>query len=67
MCVLRVTGKHFDVDLYLARSGLTAYKVFHAGEPRSVSQPEKLQEQLLIHDGQATCSCVYDLDYNPLY
>ena len=35
MCVLRVTGKGFDADLHLAQSGLTANKVFRAGEYRS--------------------------------
>ena len=40
MCVLRVTGKQFDPDSFLASSGLTAYKVFHAGEPRFSSRPE---------------------------
>jgi hypothetical protein len=40
MCVLCVTGTQFDVDLYVARSGLTALKVFRAGEPRSALRPE---------------------------
>jgi hypothetical protein len=40
MCVLRVTGKRFDADLHLAQSGLTAHKVFRAGEPRFQSSPE---------------------------
>jgi hypothetical protein len=40
MCVLRVSGKHFDVDLHLAQSGLTAYKVFRVGEPQSALRPE---------------------------
>ena len=35
MCVLRVTGKQFDADRWLADSGLTACKVFRAGEPQS--------------------------------
>jgi hypothetical protein len=39
MCVLRVTGRQLDVDQHLAASGLTADKVFHAGEPRWMSQP----------------------------
>ena len=34
MCVLRVTGKQFDADFYLAKSRLTACNVFHTGEPR---------------------------------
>ena len=41
MCVLRVTGKQFDPDSFLAGSGLTAYKVFHAGEPRFTSRPDE--------------------------
>jgi hypothetical protein len=40
MCVLRVNGKHFDVDLHLAQSGLTAYKVYRVGEAQSASRPE---------------------------
>ncbi len=39
MCVLRVTGKEFDADKYLALSGLTAIKVFHMGESRFKSRP----------------------------
>jgi hypothetical protein len=40
MCVLRVTGKNFDADLHLLRSGLSAGKVFRAGEPRSPADPD---------------------------
>ena len=40
MCVLRVTGESLDAELHLGRSGLTACKVFRAGEPRSQSDPE---------------------------
>ena len=40
MCVLRVTGKQFDPESSLAVSGLTADKVFHAGEPRFSSRPK---------------------------
>src|SRR5215831_249728 len=40
MSVLRVTGKHFDADLHLAQSGLTACKIFRAGEARSPLRPE---------------------------
>jgi hypothetical protein len=40
MCVLRVTGKRFDPDSFLAGAGLRADKVFHAGEPRYSSQPD---------------------------
>ena len=43
MCVLRVTGKQFDVDGQLASSGLTPCNVFRAGEPRSTSQPDREQ------------------------
>jgi hypothetical protein len=40
MCVLRVTGKQLDVDRHLAVSGLMPDKVFRAGEPRWMSQPD---------------------------
>ena len=40
MCVLRVAGKTFDAERYLAASGLTAVNLFHAGEPRAKTQPE---------------------------
>ena len=40
MCVLRVAGKQLDVDRHLAVSGLTADRVFRAGEPRWISQPD---------------------------
>jgi hypothetical protein len=40
MCVLRVRGKDFDADRYLALSGLEATKVFHRGEPRFASRPD---------------------------
>jgi hypothetical protein len=40
MCVLRVSGKTFDAERYLAASGLTAVKLFHAGEPRARMQPD---------------------------
>jgi hypothetical protein len=40
MCVLRVSGRSFDPDSYLAACGLRAYKVFHAGEPEWKSRPE---------------------------
>lgn len=33
MCVLRAQGKTFDAHNALALSGLTAIKVFHAGDP----------------------------------
>ena len=46
MCVLRVTGKNFDVDLHLAQSRLAAYKVFRAGEPRFASQPDGNRHEL---------------------
>jgi hypothetical protein len=39
MCVLRVAGRHFDVDAQLASSGLAASKIFRAGEPLSASKP----------------------------
>ena len=40
-CVLRVEGKTFDVDAFLAKSPLTPFDVFHAGEPRTASRPER--------------------------
>ena len=40
MCVLRVSGKHLDVDEQLASSGLTACNIFRAGEPRSRARPD---------------------------
>ena len=40
MCVLRVSGKHLDVDGQLASSGLTPCHVFRAGEPRRSSRPD---------------------------
>ena len=40
MCVLRVSGKHLDVDVQLAASGLTPHRVFRAGEPRRSSRPD---------------------------
>jgi hypothetical protein len=40
MCVLRVTGKQFDIDRHLAAAGFTADTVFRAGEPRWKSKPE---------------------------
>jgi hypothetical protein len=40
MCVLRVTGKHLDVEAILENSGLTPHKVFRAGEPRMASKPD---------------------------
>jgi hypothetical protein len=39
-CVLRVEGKTFDVDAFLADSSLEPYDVFHAGEPRKL-RPER--------------------------
>src|SRR5262245_26935271 len=40
MCVLRITGKEFDAEKYLAVSGLTAYMVFRAGELQFESRPD---------------------------
>lgn len=40
MCVLRISGKEFDADRYLAVSGLQAHRVFHAGSPQSPSNPK---------------------------
>ena len=38
MCVLRVSGKHFDPVKFLGSSTLKPYSVFRAGEPRFASQ-----------------------------
>jgi hypothetical protein len=39
-CVLHVRGEDFDVDAFLADSGLRPYRVHHRGEPsRSGSYP----------------------------
>jgi hypothetical protein len=46
MCVLRVTGKQFDVDFYLAKSGLTACDIFHGGEPGSSVRPDTWTSRL---------------------
>jgi len=60
MCVLRVTGKHFDADLHLAQSGLTACRIFRAGEPRSPIRPEGKRFQVsgfvvdVSHDSRGT-------------
>ena len=39
MCVLRVNGKKFDPEKYLASSRLKPYSVYHSGQPRFASQP----------------------------
>jgi hypothetical protein len=53
MCVLRVTGKEFDADKYLALSGLSAIKVFHLGEPRFKSRPaEPAKNPAVAADGR---------------
>jgi hypothetical protein len=38
-CVLHVTGKDFNPDVFLGASSLTAYKVFHRGEPKAKVGP----------------------------
>jgi hypothetical protein len=45
MCVLRVSGKAFDAEKYLALSGLTTGRIFRAGEPRFKSSPEGKRNQ----------------------
>jgi hypothetical protein len=40
MCVLRVNGKKFDPEKYLASSRLKPYTVFRAGQPQFASQPK---------------------------
>lgn len=44
MCVFRVTGEKLDPDSALAISGLPAYRVFHAGAPRSSARPDERYE-----------------------
>ena len=38
-CVLRASGKHFDVDEYLRKSPFTNYHVYRKGEPRFSTTP----------------------------
>ena len=38
-CVLRASGRHFDVDEYLRKSPLTDYHVYRKGEPRFSTKP----------------------------
>src|SRR3954469_17556705 len=45
MCILRVTGRQFDIDRHLTASGLTADVVFRAGEPRRKSKPDGERHQ----------------------
>jgi len=45
MCVLRISGKAFDAEKYLALSGLTPDRVFRAGEPRFKSSPDGKRNQ----------------------
>jgi hypothetical protein len=40
MCVLRVSGRKFDPETYLASTRLAPYSVFRAGEPRFASKPK---------------------------
>jgi hypothetical protein len=41
MCVLRASGKHFDVDTFLKKSKLKPCLVYHRGEPKSQVKPKK--------------------------
>ena len=38
-CVLRASGKQFDVDEYLRKSPFTDYHVYRRGEPRFSTKP----------------------------
>jgi hypothetical protein len=38
-CVLRASGKHFNVDEYLRNSALQTYYAYRKGEPRFKSNP----------------------------
>ena len=40
MCVLRASGRGFDVDTFLAASSLDICAVHRTGEPRLTSQPD---------------------------
>ena len=39
-CILRVTGRRFDVDAYLKRGVLVPTMVYRRGEPRFQTQPQ---------------------------
>jgi len=41
MCVLRVAGKHFDVDAFIKKSKLEPCNVYHRGEPALRTKPRK--------------------------
>ena len=61
MCILRVAGKQLDVDRHLAVSGLTADKVFRAGEPRWMSQPDGKRNEMsgfTVEVSRGSSSCL---------
>jgi hypothetical protein len=41
MCLLRASGKHFDVDAFIKKYKLQPCLVYHRGEPKSQSKPKK--------------------------
>ena len=38
-CILRITGKKFDVDAFVKKSKLKPYKISYKGEPRFKTKP----------------------------
>ena len=38
-CILRASGRHFNVDRYLSKSPFTDYHVYRRGEPRFTTKP----------------------------
>ncbi len=61
MCVLRVTGKRFDVDQHLAASGLSPCNVFRTGEFRSTSRPQGKRHEVsgfTVEVSRGSWSCV---------
>ena len=39
-CILRVSGRRFDVDAYLERGVLVPTMIYRRGEPRFITQPQ---------------------------
>jgi len=48
-CVLRVSGKYFDVDAFLKKSNLAALAVFRLGEPKSMNNPRRRNLQSSVN------------------
>jgi hypothetical protein len=46
MCVLRVNGKKFEPEKYLASSRLKPYSVYRAGQPQFPSQPKSRMHEV---------------------